>query len=192
MLKADGYVQSAEPGEPALLSAGVMLGIPLDVNPSIRILSIETVDLPEQVHLCPVATPMMSRDSIGSAEFLEDSLTENPQAYSQEAFLPSQPFELTTGGMIRSQRVARLHFMPFQYNPSQDALRLIRHLRLEIQLGDDEVVRNPSTLVDEGPFEALLEKILINYDQARLWRAQPEPELPATHFSFCPSRRSGL
>ena len=38
-------------------------------------------------------------------------------------------------------------------------------------------MRNPSNLVDEGPFEELLKKILINYDQARPWRAQPEPEL---------------
>ena len=135
MLKADGYAQSAEPGEPALLSTGVMLGMPLDVDPSIRILSIETVELSEQVHLCPAATPMISRESIGSVKFQEDSLAENPQAYSQEAFVPAQPFEIVTSGMIRSQRVARLYFTPFQYNPSRETLRQIRHLRLEIRLG---------------------------------------------------------
>ena len=103
-----------------MLSKGVMLGIPLDADPSIRILSIETVDLQGQIHLCPAATPMLRRDLAGSPKYLEDSLAENPQAYSQDAFLPSQPFEIITGGMIRSQRLARLYFKPFQYNPSRD------------------------------------------------------------------------
>jgi hypothetical protein len=179
-LKADGYFQTSLPGEPGLLSAGVMIGIPLNTTPSYTIQSIETVDLPGQIHLCPVATPVIQRDQIGLADYQGDVLTENPLVYSQAAFLPTQPVELVTSGMIRSQHVARLSFTPFLYSPIRDELRLIRHIKLEIHLGKDDFVSTASLPVDEGPFETLLQKILINYDQARSWRSprQPEPSVP--------------
>jgi len=160
-----------------LLSTGVLLGIPLDITPTFTIQSIETVDIPGQVHLCPVATPVIQRDQIGMVVDQGDVLIENPTVYSQDTFLPTQPVTLVTSGMIRTQRVARLSFTPFLYNPARNELRAIRHIKLEIHIGKDDFINTISIPVDEGPFESLLQKTLINYDQARFWRflRQPDP-----------------
>jgi hypothetical protein len=175
-LTADDYFQTSLPGEPGLLSAGVMIGIPLDTTPSFIIESIDTTDVPGLVDLCPVATPMIQRDETGSVVDQGDVLTENKLAYSQNAFLPSQPVELVVSGMIRSQRVARLSFSPFLYNPTREALRSISHIKIEIQLRKHDSISAVSVPVDEGPFESLLQKTLINYDQARFWRSPRQPE----------------
>jgi hypothetical protein len=177
-LKADGYFQTSLPGEPGLLSAGVMIGIPLNTTPSYTIQSIETVDLPGQIHLCPIATPVIQRHQIGLADYQGDVFIENPLAYSQAAYLPTHPVELVTNGMIRSQRVARLSFTPFLYSPARDELRFIRHIKLEIQLGNYKYVRTTLFAVDEGPFESLLQNTLINYDQALYWRL-PRQQTPS-------------
>jgi hypothetical protein len=178
ILKANGYFQFSSPGEPGLVSAGVMLGVSLDITPTFTIQSIETVDIPGQVHLCPVATPIIQHDPIGLAVDHGDVLTENVTAYSQDVYLPTQPVELVISGMIRSQRVARLNFAPFLYNPAMEKLRLISHIKLEIKLAKDGYINTASIPVDEGPFESLLQKTMINYDQARLWRSPYQPDTP--------------
>jgi hypothetical protein len=174
-LNAPGYYQASIPGEPGLISAGVMIGIPLDTTPSLTITTIDTVAIPGKIHLCPVAAPVIQRDSVGLPIDNGEILQENILSYSQDAFLPKQPVGLVITGMIRSQRVARLSFTPFLYNPARNELRVIHHFKLEIQLGDDNVINTPSVPVDEGPFEALLHKTLINYEQARFWRSARQP-----------------
>ena len=77
VLKADGYFQTRPPGEPGLLSAGVMLGIPIDAAPSYKFQSIETITLPGKIHLCPVATPIIQRDQDGLVVNQGEALTEN-------------------------------------------------------------------------------------------------------------------
>ena len=94
--------------------------------------------------------------------------------YSQDVFTPAQPIELVVNGMIRSQHVARLSFIPFQYNPAMDEIRVVRHVIVEIHLGNDNFTGSSMGLVNEGSFESILQKTLINYDQARYWRLLPQ------------------
>ena len=178
ILKADGYFQTSLPGEPGLLSAGTLLGVPIGSDSSFTILSIDTVDIPGQIDLCPVATPLIKSDRIELDVDQGEVLTKNTLAYSQDVFLPTQPISLVISGMIRSQRVARLNFTPFLYNPAKSELRFIRHITVELQLGKDGLINPDPNPVDEGPFETLLQKILVNYDQARPWRSPRLPQLP--------------
>ncbi len=162
-----------------------MVGIPSEVTPSFSILDIETIDVDRKIHLCPVATPMVERDDNQLPSDQGELLLENSTVYDLDAFTPSQPVSLVVAGMIRSQRVARVSFMPFQYNPAQEHLRVIQHITIELQLGSDDGWYDPAKqIIDEGPSEALLQNLLINYDQALKWRIRYEPspqafELPA-------------
>jgi hypothetical protein len=176
ILNADGYHPTSLPGEPGMISAGVMLGIPLASAPSFTILSIDTFDLTGQVHLCPVATPVINHDGIAWPDYQVEKLIEKDAIYSQNSFFPAQPLELVPGGMIRSQHVARLIFNPFLYNPALNQLRSIRHVRVEVQFAKDEYDETISTVVDEGLFEPILRNLLINYAQAQAWRATSQPQ----------------
>jgi hypothetical protein len=185
-LKADGYIQSGIPGEPELLSAGVMFGIPLETTPTFSIRSIDTVTLPGKIHLCPVATPIFQQDQIGLVVDQGEVLKENPVSYARDAFTPAQPVELAISGMIRSQRVARLSIKPFHYNPATDEIRVIRHMVVEAQFVSDDFTGSAMGLVNEGSFESLLQKTLINYDQSRYWRLLTE-HTPSTIIKSIPS-----
>ena len=184
-LQVDGYSQDSLPGEPALPSIGVMFGIQPEVTPSYVIQAIETIDLPGSFHLCPVATPIIQRDLDGMVLNQGELLTENKANYSQDAFFPSQPVELVVNGMIRSQLVASLNFSPLQYNPVTQVVRIVTSIEIEVQLGKNDFTGSPKGLVDEGFFEAVLQKTLINYDQARYWRTpvQQTPSVTTDPFS---------
>ena len=169
-LKADGYYQTPPPGEPSLLSAGVMLGIPIGTTPTLTIKSIETLDIPGDIHLCPVVTPIIQSDPIGLTEYRGEVVKENTLTYSRDVFIPSQPVAIEVRGLIRSQQVARVNYTPFIYNPVRDELKIIHRITIVIDLGDYDATSVINDLVDEGSFESLLQKILINYNQARNWR----------------------
>jgi len=173
-LRAEGYYQASSPGEPAFLSNGFLLGIPLNSTPTLVIQSIEYVTLPEKVHLCPVATPQIQTELDELPVNMGEVLYENTPAYSQDTFLPARPIEFFTSGMIRSQWIGQLRFTPFQYNPVKNELKAVQYAKVEIQFGKDGLFQEPSTLVDEGLFEPVLQKILINYDQSRFWRSPRE------------------
>lgn len=187
-LKAEGYFDDSSPGEPGLLSAGVMIGIPGGAPPSIAIQSLETVDVPGPVHLCPKASPVLQRNAIGLDKYQGDVFVENSTAYQQDAFLPSEPVELTSSGAIRSQHVARLRFVPFQYNPAQNKLRVIQHVKVEVKLGVGISFHPAIAPKDEAPFETELQKMLINYEQARAWRDSPQAQTLSLLVSSPPSQ----
>ena len=169
-LKADGYYQTSSPGEPGLLSVGVMFGVPVGSTPTLKIKSIETLDIPGDSHLCPVTSPIIQSNPSGLVDYVGETSSENKLTYSRDVFIPSSPVAIETSGMIRSQQVARVNYTLFIYNPVRDELRIINHITIEIDLGDNEATRTINDLVDEGTFESLLQKTLINYNQARNWR----------------------
>ncbi len=155
--KIDGYAQNAAPGEPDLPFAGGMIGIPPGATPSIKILSIETVDLPAKYAVCPAPRLLVSVGADGRPDTTGKTIFEYALTYTQDAFYPSQPVEITSNGMIRSQAVAQLRISPFLYNPVQESLRVIRQMRVEIRLGGEQTAGVALTSVDEGPFETLLQ-----------------------------------
>ena len=184
-LQVDGYFQSSLPGEPGLPSIGVLLGIQPETNPSYIIRSIETADLPGRIYLCPQATPIIHSDQDGMVVNQGEIFQANNDIYSRDEFFPTQPVELVASGMIRSQRIARLSFSPFQYNPVTQVVRFVTRVSIEVQLAKNDIPWVPKGIVDEGLFEAVLQKTLINYEQARYWRipAQQTPSVTTDSFS---------
>jgi len=174
LLSAEGFIRNASPGAPALLSAGVLIGIPFDSTPDLVIKSMDTVDFAAEVDVCPIATPLLQTEMNGLVSKQGEVLQEDSRLYSTDSFLPDQPVELNVIGMIRNQQVARLSFSPILYNPARDKLVLIRHITVEILFGKLEKTINQPVTIDEGQFEQVLQKVLINYEQARNWRLSPE------------------
>lgn len=174
-LDADGYSVVSTPGKPGIVSAGILMGIPEGITPTYTIQSIDTIVLAQGIHLCPVPTPKIAPTPSGKSEPQGESMNEDKETYSQNSFLPAYPVELQYSGMIRSQHVARLSFSPFQYNPAQGLLQAVKSIRIEIRLGNNANTTPAIGQMDEGFFEPLLQELLVNYEQARDWRALRDP-----------------
>jgi len=103
-------------------------------------------------------------------------------AYQQDAFIPSVVAELVSTGNLRSQPFAELRFNPLQYNPVSGEVRYYSRILIELQfnsvgqidsLSKQGQADSLSYSGSEGMFEDSLSQLLLNYDQARLWRSQP-------------------
>jgi hypothetical protein len=170
----DGLSVVEEVGQLALPVQGIMLGIPPDTQPDIRILSIDSSVLDESIRLCPTPEPIFSRD-------LEGNLTLTGYTYPQgdaddvNAFLPAQVAELASTGYIRFQRYAQLRLSPLQYNPVTGELRHHSRIQVEVRLNAPEsLARSGSNRMLDPFFEDALAASLLNYEQAQAWRLTPE------------------
>ena len=97
------------------------------------------------------------------------------RVYATAAFLPAELATIESTAFIRSQRVARLVFQPYQYNPLTRELRYTRHLTVEVRFypAGAKIPASPGGFIPEGSYEGILQHSLLNYEQARAWRSQP-------------------
>lgn len=190
ILSVEGYASTDRAGAPQLPVAGALVGIPADAQVELVVLEAEETTVSGTYHLCPVATPQalgidpLVQDTEAGLvpEFTGKTLMRDPQVYGMDRFEPQQPAELVETGFVRSQRVARVRFQPFQYNPVKGELRHYRRIRVALRFSVEawkQSLKLSPTMSDEGPFESLLSSSLLNYEQARAWRSLPAPVLPS-------------
>ncbi|MFQ5615432.1 MAG: C25 family cysteine peptidase, partial [Anaerolineales bacterium] len=91
------------------------------------------------------------------------------QAYALDSAYPSVPVRISGDAWIRDQRVVRVAFFPFQYNPARKTLLHHTQLQIEVRFIGGENTGTPS----ESAFESVLENSLLNYEIARSWRQIP-------------------
>lgn len=197
-----GQAQLEQPGFPDLPVQGAMLGIPQGAQPTIRVRETEQKSLPSSYALCPAPQPDFSIQPHQPAQ-LQGIETPRSPAYQQDAFLPAKIVELVSTGNLRSQRIAQIRLNPLQYNPVSGSVRYYSRIQFEVKfyshagqaesffdtvgyaeslsdtVGQAERLHtgqaNSLSYIDEGIFESHLESLLLNYEQARLWRSRPAP-----------------
>ena len=180
-LSVPGYASTDQPGWPQLPLSGALVGIPADAEIELRLLAADPVDAPGIYNLCPAARPEIEDDLNGQVSLRGYQLWKDPRAYRQNRFLPEQPAELLSTGFVRSQRVAQVRFQPFQYNPASGRLRYFRRIRVEVRFVNAAPLKpGPAQTLDEGLFENVLRSSLLNYAQARPWRAPSKTAGAAT------------
>lgn len=178
-----GLTLVKNPGFPRMPVVGVMVGVPPVGEVSLRVLAAEKVSLPGTytVPIAPQPAPLDAELVPGGWESPGDSRS----LLSIEKFPPS-PARLVDEAWIRSQRIVKLEFYPFQYEPSTG--HLTWHPRIQVEIRFDSVASSfippsppmgvqacgPSGACDEpNPFETVYRQTLLNYDQARDWRLPP-------------------
>lgn len=168
----EGYSRENVFGMPELPFTRILVGIPLESTPSIKILEEEIVTLGGKYDICPGITPISNNHSLSdSTNILNNYLFENKILSSPTKEYLVQPIYLVSTGMIRSQRIANLQLNPFLYNPDTEELRAVSHLKVLINFDVGNQAEEIVTEYNEGPFEPLLRLTLANYDQARAWRS---------------------
>ncbi len=180
LLEVEGFGATDQVGWPQIPIKGFLIGIPSGETPTIEILQAEAVVTPETYDLCPVGKPRVADSLNGELRYPGMEYLKDPDGYQANHFFPETLVELGETGYIRSQRVAQLRLQPFQYNPVSGELRYYVNIRVRVNfnVGTEDVRTLDQNFVDEGPFEALLRDSLVNYQPAQGWRAAPQASLP--------------
>ncbi len=187
---APGMGFTGEAGHPQLPAGESWLGLPPGVTAEVTVWEAEReeVRLPHPVlptpQVFPPEPPPGEEALVWPAEppyrYLPDAAV-----YGSAAAYPGALARIEGEGWIRSQRVALLRFYPFQYEPATGILHVYRRLRVEVRFGSG--VEGGTAVPEPAPFEALFRTMLLNADQARLWRSTAAPPaLPASPPAFPP------
>ncbi|NUM48134.1 MAG: hypothetical protein HUU38_25795, partial [Anaerolineales bacterium] len=159
-----GGTLQGEPGQPQLPSLGGLIGVPpgaevkLAIMPGAATLLEGVYTLPPGAHAIPSEIDFEP----GQLGYEPD-----PATYTLDQWFPREPVQIGEETWIRDQRVARVTFFPFQYNPAQKTIRWHPHLQAEITFSGQP----PTSSFSTSPFEDLFAQTLLNYETARSFRA---------------------
>ncbi len=184
--KIRGVALTNEIGKPALPGVSTLVGIPPSGNFKLEITLDDSLPLPGETIVLPVGRPSSPVDDLQGGEWIS---VKDEDFYRQNEWYPPEAAHLSGEAWARDQRIARVTFYPFQYNPQQN--RFIVHHRVQARIyfqGSDE---NPTPAAQNGArsqeevvgapedltFEAGLRGALLNYDQAVKWRRAPGDHL---------------
>ncbi len=175
VFKVRNFTETQKPGYPQLPEKTSLVGIPSASQPSLVVLETDQVEVDGQFNLCPAVRPVFEYSNEAEIHYLGEQSSRDLKAYSQDLFFPQSPADLSSTAMIRSQHVAQVTFQPFQYNPMTGKVRYFQRIRVRVffnQPGGASSQQN--TPVDEGIFEDILSKGLVNSQTAAGFRSSPQ------------------
>jgi hypothetical protein len=161
-----------EPGKPALPVLATLVGVPAGTRLSLEILVDETRAVPGQHSIQPAARPSPVSEDLQAGAWVE---TADLAFYARDAWYPEAPARLAGEAWIRDQRVVRVEFNPFQYNPGQGELLWHRHVRVAVRFEDaaSQPDGDPGQAGRSPAFEPALRETVLNYEQSMAWRQPP-------------------
>ncbi len=173
-IRVMGYGETVEPGLPRLPRKGVLLGVPFGAELSLDIVSLET-DALGRHRVEPAPIERIEGDEefpIATQEFRVDE-----GFYSSGANYPGAVASLGPQSTFRHQRVVQIHLNPFHYSPRTGDLTLHRRIVARLRIRDVGRPRGVTTAVrHERDWEAVYAGTILNYEQAKSWRARREPQ----------------
>jgi hypothetical protein len=182
-LSVPGLNFTAEAGQPQLPMASALLGAPPDAAVTVRVIADDGQLLPGRHDLIPAASPVPLTDDLQPGQTRR---TIDAQAYASTAAYPARVARLADDAWLRDQRLVRVEVYPFQYRPRDRQVIWHRTLRVEVTFTPSDAPSFQAAQADPGPFDAVLRGSLLNYDQARAWRAAPISVARATPAALAP------
>ncbi len=139
-----------EPGMPNLPTQSVFIGVPAGAKVSLEILdySKEVID----TEISQVKSPWVRDSSVY-------------RVYKLNKFLPEKLVEIVEHRHFRSQEYVKLRISPLRYNPLQKKLLCYKKIRVRVTFKGGR-----GQYVNEGEFERILRKTLLNYNEAKKFR----------------------
>ncbi len=157
-------------GKPLLPTDGVLLGIPVGARVTLELVQSTYETIPEQL-VAPVPRIQLDEDRNAHEDYIVDEA-----AYSSNTWTPPEVASLDGVSELRHQRVVKVLFHPFQYNPATRQLRKLTSLTLNLRFTfppvEDETKSFRSVRSDPY-FEEVYKSLLSNYEEAKKWRARP-------------------
>ena len=179
-LSSPGFQFTSEAGKPQMPVISTLVGVPPDASLELRLIVDDVQPLPGSYRVTPAPSPAPIQVDIqdglqGAAQEGGWDYKADPAVYSIDADYPLSPVKLSPDAWIRDQRVLRVDFYPFQYNPRRGSLLWHRSLRIQVLFHAGKISTRQLTPQDPAPgqpdpFTNVLKSALINYDTARFWR----------------------
>jgi hypothetical protein len=173
-LTVPGAGLSSEAGAPQLPMKADLIGVPPGADIELNVVRDDFERLEGKFHIMPAPSPAPITDDLqpGGQAFVE-----NPEVYNQDAVHPQKAVRLGDEAWLRDQRIIPIQFFPFQYNPLTGDLIWHRYLEVEINFKGGEKLASAAGMVEspDSPFDGILSSELINYEQAKEWRANSAP-----------------
>lgn len=173
-----GYMAISQPGAPQVPMLTQALGVPFGVDVVVSVspgkAHSQTLDMPLLAFPTDSIThqpPFQQSDPFSGVDSerimdLDRAIYESPNAY------PGILGEVTNLGVFRQQRIAGIGLYPVQYQPLSGELTIYESLSVEVRfVGEDFRVNRLDTQPESESIEAILQSNLINYDNAKEWRA---------------------
>lgn len=167
LLRLDGFGSIEEEGAPQLPRARLVFGVPLAGDVHVSVVSTEITER-EGYRIAPVPTLIRS-DEEGSIIPVEKYIPDE-DFYSTDGFYPQQIYEIEEPSFLRNQRIAALILRPIQFNPVTGELRIHTHVTVSLRFEDDRAAESRLRTLQDGHFESLYQRVLINYETAKQWR----------------------
>jgi len=157
------------PGEPQLPSASKLIGVPPLAEVSIEILEDASRELDGEYRIPNAPYP-----------FIKDEF-DTTQRWDYDIQLPARssaqisPVKIAEEAWIRDQRVIRLQYTPFDFNPKTGILKWHPVVRIRIHF-EYPAGRTPiheiisENTAADAALDSFLSDALLNYDQAAQWR----------------------
>lgn len=176
-LSVSGFAVLGAPGTPQLPITSVLLAVPPEGPVDVRVVRDEWQALSGAYRLPFNPRPAPLEDDLAPGTWVPGE-----PATPKAGFFPANPVQADDPAWVRHQRVLRLTFFPFQYDPASGALRWHRTVEVEIRFQPHSAPRAGSpepTAPAADPFEPVLQRAVLNGEMVGGWSA---PSSPPAHF----------
>jgi len=179
-----GGLHLAEPGAPDLPSVVELVGIPLEGQPRVRVVSVLPPTMP-LADMAPAPTPVVRTGQNGEPYGAEErrAVATFPSGPSPESWA-----EIDGIASVRGHRLARLVIHPWRYDASRRQIEWARYLRVRVEF--DAPVASGAPPPDHAEFDRALDRLLLNAPEARRWRRPVSPAAlrgPSDSFDSSPN-----
>jgi hypothetical protein len=170
-----GFVPDATPGAPDLYMDARLVALPPGGRARVQVLESRIEDL-GTLRLAP--RPFAVVETVAQArgagdEFLREVRRFDARAYAADG-AKVEPVRLGTPGVLRHQPVVALEIRPVLYDPATGRTRLVRRLRVAIDItGGTRAPRAAAAVATPPAWERLYGGALVNAASAEAWRQAP-------------------
>ncbi|HEX9973288.1 MAG TPA: type IX secretion system sortase PorU [bacterium] len=158
-------VFTGNPGEPIIPLKPIHVGIPLESDVNVTVVSVETEEFSGKLQPAPVIN---SQTGVYTYE-------PDPLVYQTVEFFPQQIFSTEPAGFIRDQRVVTIGLRTLQYSGALDRIRLYKKIVLRVDFtGNPGKFDNRTIAKEDNEF---YDGIVVNYSQSKRWLKQHQRSL---------------
>lgn len=168
-----------ESGLPRLPIQTALLGVPSDVNFSVRIVESNDFSTYKLQHTLADKKVILGRHNSNGIALKPESRLDS--SYTTNRFFPQNLAKIGKAGWIRENRVLPIQLNPVQYNPVSGVVKLYHRLVVEVQFSG---LRNAPSAIPEFPrsessvYEEMFGSLLINPQAAKQWRSPAMNAIP--------------
>ncbi len=143
-ISAPAFTKSNTVGHPEMPAYRKLIRVPLGATATISILSATYTDIDLKAEGYPMAI-YPAQPPMSKSEDIHEFVI-NHDAYKINGFAKHEQLSLDMLGILRDKRIARINFMPFEYDAVKHILRVYHNIEFRIEFKDADI---PATLALE-------------------------------------------